>query len=591
MNPSTALATVIVDELIRCGVSEAVLAPGSRSAPLAFAFHEADRTGRLRLHVRIDERSAGFLALGLAKVSLAPVPVLVTSGTATANLHPAVLEASESGVPLVVLTADRPPELRSTGANQTVDQIDLYGRAVRWSVDVPAPEERGGQNAYWRSVVCRAVARARGARSRDPGPVHLNLAFREPLTPQPGGWQESIEGRAGRKPWTVIHSPPAPGPPAADGWPARVLVIVGDSSRSMGAAVVALAESRGWPVISEPTGHARHGPSALRHGAHLLGVPGFVESHRPERVLVVGRPTVHREVLALLSALGSAEGSGGPGGSDSADPSEGAVWVVGSEARFADAGRIAAHVLADVPEQGSHHAAVDPSWLPAWRAADDAATAAIRDVLDNLPPALRPAETDIADKLHSAIPSDALLLAGSSLPVRHLAGSAPRVGVTIIANRGAAGIDGTVSTAVGAALAWQRTGGGPAFALVGDLTFLHDANGLVVGAAEPVPDLTVVVLDNAGGRIFSLLEQGAPDHADAFERIFGTPHGVDIPALCAATGTPCVAVTSVAELAEALGKSRSGLSVVHVAVSPDGAAAIAPRVRRAVDDAVLALRG
>ncbi|MCW2585120.1 MAG: 2-succinyl-6-hydroxy-2,4-cyclohexadiene-carboxylic acid synthase/2-oxoglutarate decarboxylase, partial [Frankiales bacterium] len=176
MNPSTALARVLVDELVRGGVTEAVLSPGSRSAPLAFALHDADRAGRLRLHVRIDERSAAFLALGLAKASGRPVPVVTTSGTAAANLHPAVLEAAHGHVPLLLLTADRPPELRGTGANQTVDQVKLYGDAVRLFVEVGAPEL--GQDGYWRALACRALSAALGDLGSAAGPVHLNLALR-----------------------------------------------------------------------------------------------------------------------------------------------------------------------------------------------------------------------------------------------------------------------------------------------------------------------------------------------------------------------------------------------------------------------------
>ncbi|HEY6738084.1 MAG TPA: 2-succinyl-5-enolpyruvyl-6-hydroxy-3-cyclohexene-1-carboxylic-acid synthase, partial [Actinopolymorphaceae bacterium] len=192
--PSTALATVLVDELWRCGVREAVLAPGSRSAPLAFAFHEADQQGRIRLHVRIDERVAGFLALGLAKAGRRPVPVVCTSGTAAANLHPAVLEAHHAGVPLLLLTADRPPELRGVGANQVTDQVKLYGDAVRMFHEVGTPERRPGQNAYWRELVDRAIAVARGFRDRNPGPVPLNLAFGEPLVPSAAEepWPESL---------------------------------------------------------------------------------------------------------------------------------------------------------------------------------------------------------------------------------------------------------------------------------------------------------------------------------------------------------------------------------------------------------------
>src|SRR5690606_34547409 len=260
MNPSTAMARVLLDELCRGGVRDVVLAPGSRNSPLAFALHDADRAERLRLHVRIDERSAAFLALGLAKAGRRPVPVVCTSGTAAANLHPAVLEAHHSGVPLIVLTADRPAELRDTGANQTTDQVKLYGGAVRFFADVAAAERRPGQNAYWRGIVARAVACSRGIRDRNPGPVHLNLAFREPLVPDlSGDWPESLVGRPNGARWTRIdritterftYLPAGP----------RTVVIAGDGTDPQARW---LAETAGWPLLAEPSSGARSGPNAL----------------------------------------------------------------------------------------------------------------------------------------------------------------------------------------------------------------------------------------------------------------------------------------------------------------------------------------
>ncbi|MFW3171897.1 thiamine pyrophosphate-binding protein, partial [Geodermatophilus sp. CPCC 206100] len=232
MNPSTACARVLVDELVRGGVTDAVLAPGSRSAPVALALFEAERAGRLTLHVRIDERTASFLALGLARASGRPVPVLTTSGTATAHLHAAVLEADAAGVPLLALTADRPPELRDTGANQTIHQPGLYGGAVRAAVDVgvPEPGREAAQNRYWRSLVAKALLGARGVLSGDPGPVHLNLPFREPLLPDdaaPAELPEPWAGRPGGAPWTSGTGGP---PPVAElpAGPARTLVVAGD---------------------------------------------------------------------------------------------------------------------------------------------------------------------------------------------------------------------------------------------------------------------------------------------------------------------------------------------------------------------------
>jgi 2-succinyl-5-enolpyruvyl-6-hydroxy-3-cyclohexene-1-carboxylate synthase len=569
--PAASLGRVLVDELIRCGVREAVLAPGSRSAPIAFALHAADAQGRLRLHVRIDERSAGFLALGLAKASHGPVVVITTSGTATANLHPAVLEASESGVPLVVLTADRPPELRATGANQTVDQVKLYGAAVRLFHEVGAPEGRAGENAYWRALACRAVAAALGAPTGEPGPVHLNLAFREPLVPEvlpeaTPARREPLEGRPGGAPWTSI-APASRQPPPADGWPARTLVIVGDAAPAQGEAASRLAQARGWPVIAEPSSGARTGPNALRTGHLVLGVASWLEAHLPERVLIVGRPTLHRTVTALVGRPGLP------------------IEVVHAAAGWSDASRSAAAVLAAVPEQGDHRPPTDAAWLAAWRSADEAAAAAVTRVLEG-EPADGPPGSVIASDLLAALPSGSLLVAGSSMPVRDLAMASPRDGVTVLSNRGAAGIDGTVSTAVGAALAWQSVGGGAAFALLGDLTFLHDAGGLVLGPDEPRPDLAIVVVNNDGGAIFALLEQGSEALAGAYERIFGTPHGVDLAALCGATGTPHTRVSTTKELVSAALDPRGGLQVVEIRTGRRSDRALAHGLSAAVSSAL-----
>ena len=561
MNPSTALGRVLVDELVRCGVREAVLAPGSRSAPLAFALHAADAAGRLRLHVRIDERSAGFLALGLAKASGRPVVVVTTSGTAAANLHPAVLEAAHAGVPLLALTADRPPELRGVGANQTVDQLGLFGSAARF-VELGTPQIRAGQNAYWRSTICRAVAAG--------GPVQLNLALREPLVPEPGdhwpaaagdrpeehwpavdaarpaatGWPESLAGRPGGRPWTEVV-PPAPPGPVADDLPARTVVVLGDAPAPAVAAAVALAEARGWPVVAEPSALLASGPCLLP-GGDLLLRGGFPAAHRPDRILAVGRPTLSRAVARLLASAPLDVVAAGP------------TWTYPAHR--------AARVLPAVPTPADPAAAEpsmrDDGWLPAWQAAAAAARARADDLLDQA----GLAEPGVAATLMDAVPAGALVVCGSSKPVRDLFLAGPRPGVTVLANRGAAGIDGIVSTAVGAALAAD----GPTYALLGDLTFLHDANGLVIGPGEPRPDLTIVVVNNDGGAIFGLLEQGAPEHGPAFERVFGTAHGVDLAALCAATGTPHRLVRTRAELIGALA-APAGIRVVEVRTDRDEA--------------------
>lgn len=564
MNPSTALATVLVDELLRCGMREAVLAPGSRSAALALALQEAEAEGRIRLHVRIDERSAGYLALGLAKASGTPVPVVTTSGTAAANLHPAVLEADQSGVPLLLLTADRPPELRSTGANQTIDQVKLFGDAVRLFAEVGTPEKVVGLTAYWRALTGRAWAAARGTLTRDPGPVHLNLAFREPLVPDGDfDWPEPLGGRAHNAPWVSAEEPVTVAPQVR--LPQRTLVVVGDTSPSLGRATAILAEEHGWPVISEPSGNARSGAHAISTGSWLLEIDDFVAAARPDHVLVVGRPTLSRAVLQLLR-----------------DPRS-SVTVVTSTASWADPTRTAMQVLPALPAADGRHEP-DATWLATWLDAELAARQALDQALD----AEDVSELALARGLHGSLPSDALLFLGSSMPVRDVfAAAAPRDGVTVMANRGAAGIDGTVSSAVGAALAWQRDGGGRAFALAGDLTALHDSNGLVLGPDEPSPDLTLVVVNNDGGAIFGLLEQGREEYADAFERVFGTPHGVDLAAWCGATQTPHTRADSVSTaLAAALDPRGGGIRVVELRTDRAAVARTRRDLREAIRSAV-----
>jgi 2-succinyl-5-enolpyruvyl-6-hydroxy-3-cyclohexene-1-carboxylate synthase len=543
VNPSTALARVLVDELLRGGVTDAVLSPGSRSAPLALALHDADAAGRVRLHVRIDERSAGFLALGLAKASGRPVPVVTTSGTAVLNLHPAVAEAFEAGVPLLLLTADRPPELRGAGANQTVDQVKAFGGSVRWFAEVGAPSERAGEVAYWRSLACKALAAAR----HDAGPAHLNLALREPLVPDgDDGWVEPLDGRAGARPWTA-PVPAGPATPPPDDLPPRTVVVLGDGGDA--AAAQALAAARGWPVVVEPSSGAHPAPEVLPVPDLLLAAGALPA---PDRVLVVGRPTLSRAVGRLVASA----------------PAD----VVARHGRWPDPTRSAGRVLPGVPAPSGGE--VDDGWLAAWQAAGRTAAAVVDDVLaaeGGLPePTVARLLLDAADR------ERATAVVGSSMPVRDAFLAGPRQGARVLANRGAAGIDGTVSTAVGAALA-----DGPAYALLGDLTFLHDANGLVLGPQEPRPDLTVVVVNNDGGEIFGLLEQAGPEHASAFERVFGTPHGVDLAALCAATRTPHTPARDRSALVEALARPR-GMRVVEVRTDRAAGVALARRLREQV---------
>jgi 2-succinyl-5-enolpyruvyl-6-hydroxy-3-cyclohexene-1-carboxylate synthase len=574
LNPSTAFGVTFSDELIRCGLREVVLAPGSRSTPVAMAFFEAGRQQRIRLHVRIDERSASFTALGLAKASRRPVAVLCTSGTAAANFHPAVIEADESGVPLLVLTADRPPELRGIGANQAIDQIKLYGDAVRWFCEVGLPEARPGAVGYWRSLACQAWAHAAGSTGALPGPVHLNLPFREPLVPTGGEeWPEPLDGRPGGRPWTLFGELSA-----ADGelelpWTERGVVICGDGDYDA-PALVELAERASWPVLAEPSSGARRGPNALSAYQYLLATPEFVQARQPDLIVSAGRPGLSRAQIAFL---GADSGRAGRGRAGSARRH---VVVAQRTGRWADPQRAATDVASAVRLAGTPRPP-DPgrnAWLDGWQRADEAARRAVDAVLDddeNL------TEPRLARDLAGALPQGALLWCGSSQPVRDIDGGLlSRADLRVLASRGTSGIDGTTSSAIGAALAH----GGPAFALLGDLAFLHDAAGLALGPDEPRPDLCLVVVNNDGGGIFSALEQAA--FPGSFERLFGTPHGADLYHLAAAFGLPYQRLEQPGDLTKAL--QGTGLRIVEARTSRAAGAELRARLRAV---AAAAIRG
>jgi 2-succinyl-5-enolpyruvyl-6-hydroxy-3-cyclohexene-1-carboxylate synthase len=603
MNPSTAFGTVFVDELIRCGLRDAVLAPGSRSAPLAMALFDRSAAGgpaAPRLHVRIDERSAAFLGLGLAKASRRPVALVCTSGTAAAHFHAAVIEADEAGVPLIVLTADRPPELRGTGTSQTIDQLKLYGGAVRWFSEAGVPEERPGMVRYWRSLACRAWAMASGSTGGLPGPVHVNLPLRDPLVPDAAGdrgWPEPLDGRPDGAPWTSFAAPDAPSTAAAgagssstadaessmyqraasmqpigtsmrpgdDGalaldWTERGVVVCGDGDYDPGP-LLTLAEAAGWPVLAEPSSGARSGPNALSAYGYLLDSPEFVAEHRPDLIVSAGRPGLSRGQLGFL------RGAPGP------VPSRHVVVAQGP-GRWADPARTATEVTVGVELRGSGPGRAS-AWLAAWQRADAAARQAADEILDANE---LPTEPRVARDLAAALPAGGLLWAGSSLPVRDLDQQMPaRAGLRVLASRGTSGIDGLVSSAIGAALAHQADGGGPAAALLGDLAFVHDAAGLVLGPAELRPDLCIVVVNNDGGGIFSMLEQAA--FPESFERLFGTPHGTDLGLLTRAVGVPHLRLDKASGLPDAL--RGDGLRVIEVCTDRAAGAKLRARLREA----------
>ena len=537
VNPSTAQAAAVVDELIRGGVRDVVLCPGSRNAPLAFALQAADAAGRIRLHLRIDERTAGFLAVGLAVSSGRPVPVVMTSGTAVANLGPAVLEANYARVPLVVLSANRPYEMLGTGANQTIEQLGLFGTQVRATISLGLAEDRLDQNSQWRSAVCRVLAAARGTRSGNAGPVHFDIPLREPLVPDAHPQGPVPEGRPDGSAWTTTEHATLDVPLEIDLTPDTVVI--------SGHGAAHRPELAGLPTVAEPT--------APLHGValHPLALPQL----NPRQAIITGRPTLHRPVSALL-----------------ADPRV-AVYALTTGPRWPD---VSGNVLA-TGTRAVVRGAPSQAWLERCRHLTEHADKAVRQQLSAH---ATPTGLHVAAVVTDALADGDQLLLGASNPVRDAAlVGHPRPGVRVLSNRGVAGIDGTVSTAVGAALAADASGGGRTIALMGDLTFLHDASGLLIGSGEPRPkDLTIVVANDDGGGIFELLEQGDPQYAGVFERIFGTPHGMDLSALCAAYRVEHHHVTPdqlATELAHPFGRGirvlevtteRSGLRELHAAV-------------------------
>jgi 2-succinyl-5-enolpyruvyl-6-hydroxy-3-cyclohexene-1-carboxylate synthase len=555
-NASTAVATALVDELVRCGVRDLVLAPGSRSAALAFAAHVQDG---LRLHTRIDERSAGFLALGIARTGRRPVVVVTTSGTAVANLHPAVLEASHAGVPLVLLTADRPARLRGTNANQTTDQARIFGTAVRDQADLPAAhpgsgEVEGRQVASWRAVAARAAATARGRLGARPGPVHLNVQFEDPLTPGTGdGWGIALDGRLEHEPWMLPGPVLGAEPEELDPLP-RTVVVAGDDA---GPPARVLAEAAGWPLLAEPTSGSRTGDAVVRTYRLLLADDDL--AGRVQRVVVFGHPTLSRPVNRLL-ARDDVEVVAVTGPSGWSDPGLHVSRVV--------------HAVSTLP-------APPDVWTEEWRTRD----AELSRRLDGLlaaQAALTPHQ--VAGAVSAALPPGGLLFVGASNPVRDLDLMVAPYAVgdrrMVVGNRGVAGIDGTVSSAVGAALG--RPHSTRCLALLGDVTFLHDSNGLVLGPEEERPDLTLVVVNDDGGSIFASLEQGAERHAASYDRLFGTPHRVDLASLCAATRTPHWRVDSLVELRHALDSPAGGIEVVEAVVRRDNRRDLDAQIRALV---------
>ncbi len=538
------LAEAVLSALVAAGVRDVVLTPGSRNAPLALGLHAADAEGRLRLHVRIDERGAGFLAVGLARASERPVAVATTSGTAVANLHPAVLEAWHSGVPLVIVSADRPEPLRWTGANQTTHQDALFAGHLRaWSTVGDDAAARSGA-AF---EVARLLAAAAGTRTRLPGPVQLNLRLNEPL----------VSGAAARPARAApvrasLVAASRPAEPAALPAGPRTVVVAGDLTPARGRALAAQAAFANVPLLAEPSSNARAGSAAL--GTYRLLLGGAL-GREIERVVVRGRPTLSRPVAQLLARRDID------------------VVVVAEQAEWVDPGRAARLVVDDVAF--STPGLADREWFRRWQQADRVVRVGVDRLLTGLDHLCGPV---LAGTLMAALGPADVLFAGSSNPIRDLdlapVGDAPPA---VYANRGLSGIDGLVSSAVGVSLGAGR----PGHALLGDLTAAHDANALLIAASEPRPDLRLLIANDDGGSIFAGLEQGGAAYVDAFERVFATPQAMDLAALAAAVHVPYRKVRSRLEVTDTLTAPPRGLELVEVVIDRAH--------RRELDAALMAL--
>jgi 2-succinyl-5-enolpyruvyl-6-hydroxy-3-cyclohexene-1-carboxylate synthase len=536
-NLQATFCVTLVDEWVRAGVRHAVVAPGSRSTPMALALANDDR---LSVHVHHDERAAAFLALGIGVASGVPAIVLTTSGTAAAELHPAVAEASYGRVPMLVVTADRPAELQSVGAAQTIDQTHLFGRSVRWFAAPGVPDAAAAPT--WRSLASQAHHESVGV---VPGPVHLNLAFREPLVGEAG---EPPPGRPGGAPW---HGAPSPGGVVAPmALPGGRGVIVAGGDVGDPAAVLDLGDRLGWPVLADPRSGCRvPGPTSVGAFDALLRHERFAASHRPDVIVRLGDPPASKALAAWMTTSGARQYAVGAGW---ADPQRDADVVV--RARPDDWCR------------GATGTAADPSWRREWTEADAAAQRAIDGVLATHHEATDPyvARSVMASAAGS-------LVVASSMPVRDVEWfAAPRIGLRVHANRGANGIDGVVSTAVGVAAGSDA----PVTALVGDIAFLHDANALL-GLASRRLDLTIVVVDNRGGAIFSFLSQKDRLPVERFEQLFGTPHDVDLAALAVVHGLPALTVHDADGLVPALAAASSAPGTHVVVVRTDREANVA----------------
>ncbi len=567
-----------VDELARCGVREACTSPGSRSTPLVLSLA---REPRIRATSHVDERSGAFFALGVGKATGVPAVLACTSGTAAANYAPAVFEAHEARVPLLVLTADRPPELREVGAGQTIDQVKLYGTAAKWFLEVDDHPCTPGRLRWLRQLACRAFLTALEGR---PGPVHLNFSLREPLVldgpplPPPDG------GRAGGRPWvtrprTAPHAPPE----LVEGLRAelearpRAVLVAGRAERDgeLGAALAAFAERAAVPLLADPLSGGRRGPAAIAHYDALLRDPAWAAAHAPDLVLRVGDLPTSKPLRQWLAGLDDALQVAFDAENAWQDPSGSVATLAAADPRAtldAVAGRLDAR-----GGLGRRSKPRDPAWLDGWHRADRAAAAAIARALG--PAGLT--EPRVAAELGAGLPPEATVVVASSMPVRDAETFFParERPPHVLSNRGANGIDGTVSTALGVA----ATASGPVVLLIGDVALIHDLGGLLA-ASRLGFKLTIVLLHNDGGGIFHFLPVSSEGRE--FVEHVATPHGLDFAHAATLFGLGYEVAADVEAFRAALGRALAADRTSIVAVHTDREANVA--VHRAVWDEVAA---
>ena len=545
------VARKLVTTLQAAGVRDVVICPGSRSAPLAYALAESEAAGTIRLHVRIDERVAGFTALGLSLAGGAPVPVVTTSGTAVGELLPAVMEANHVGAQLLVLSADRPTELHGTGANQATNQVDLFGVHVRASVDIEAGTDPAAQ-------VAMALKAARGSETTAPGPAQINVAFRDPLVPSDADGLPTFGANVTHPPVAVDGAESIDWARPGSGESMRTVVVAGHGA---GPVAADFARSLGLPLFAEPSSNARFGANAIGPYRTLLAR----QMSRIQRVVLFGRPTLSRPVARLLNNASV----------------ETALWAP-SPAPWFEEGKRREKLVSDASELAAFAGTAPAGWLESWQRLGASAAASIQKRIEGPGGLNGPL---VAREVWRAARGN--LVFGSSNVIRDadLCGMpADASEAHVYANRGLAGIDGTIATATGIA---QSRAGLKTTVLLGDVTFLHDVGGLLLGLGEPEPEMDVIVLNDGGGAIFSTLEHGAVEesgrYADAVERLFGTPHRVRIESLAAAYRWEYLAVDDVDGLRRALGTTGARRRLIEVVVGRSGLRALHAEIAETVN--------